>query len=341
MASTAHALNDEDRRWIAENLVRGGDPASMADALVQSGRSRGAVESEIREALNHPYVAGALEGRNLWVRRLQKAQWTLDSLAVLERQDASRSGVPVVDRLTTEEFYRDYYFAGKPVLINDCMTDWEAMTKWSPTYFADRWGEAVVDVQIGRETDAQFEERAHAHVGRMKVADVVSRVTAGRSNDIYMTARNSDGNRQALDGLWDEIGDVPEYLTPSTPRSGFFWFGPAGTLTPAHHDMTNNMMAQVIGRKRVRIVSAVFQPQMYNHFHVFSQVDLASVDYDRFPLMRDVPVLECILNPGQLLFLPVGCWHHVEALDVSVTMTFTNFHHENDFSKYCKSEGEL
>jgi ribosomal protein L16 Arg81 hydroxylase len=286
-------------------------------------------------------VRGALEGRDLWVRRLQKAQWTLETLGVLEAQDASRDSVPVVDRLTTEQFYRNYYFAGRPVLINGCLDDWQAMTKWSPAYFAQKWGDSIVDVQAGRDSDARFEERAHTHVTKMRFADVVSRITAARTNDIYMTARNSDGNRAALPGLWDDIGDISEYLTPQKPRSGFFWFGPAGTITPAHHDMTNNMMAQVIGRKRVRIVSSIYQPRMYNHFHVFSQVDLANVDTNRFPLMQNVRVLDCILNPGQLLFLPVGCWHHVEALDISVTMTFTNFHHDNDFSKYCQSEGEL
>ncbi len=341
MAAAVSTLSDSDRTWIADNLVRGGDPQSMIDALVQSGRDRTSVEREMQEALRHPYITGAINGRNLWVRRLDKARWTLEAMAVLDAQDASRNAVPVVDRLTTEDFYRDFYFAAKPVLINGCMDDWPAMTKWSDDYFVSRWGDAVVDVQTGRESDAKFEERAHTHVSQMTFADVVSRVRAERSNDIYMTARNSDGNRKALPGLWDDIGDVADYLTPQQPRSGFFWYGPAGTLTPAHHDMTNNVMAQVIGRKRVRIVSAVYQPHMYNHFHVFSQVDLANVDTTKFPMMQGVRVLDCILNPGQLLFLPVGCWHHVEALDVSVTMTFTNFHHENDYSKFYSSEGEL
>jgi ribosomal protein L16 Arg81 hydroxylase len=341
MATNVYLLDDSDRRWIAENLVRGGDPDSMAQALVDSGRDRTAVAQEMQAALAHPYVSGAIDGRDLWVRRLHKAQWTLEALRVMDLQDSSRDTVAIVDRLTTEEFYQNYYFPGKPVLINGCMADWPAMTSWSPDYFTRRWGDAVVDVQTGRDSDAQFEERAHTHVTQMRFADVVARITAGPTNDIYMTARNSDGNRKALPGLWDDIGDIPEYLTPQQPRSGFFWFGPQGTITPAHHDMTNNMMAQVIGRKRVRIVSAVAQPHMYNHFHVFSQVDLANVDYERFPQMKNVRVLECVLNPGQLLFLPVGCWHHVEALDVSVTMTFTNFHFENDYSKYYKSEGSL
>jgi hypothetical protein len=38
-----------------------------------------------------------------------------------------------------------------------------------------------------------------------------------------------------------------------------------------------------------------------------------------------------MLEPGELLFLPVGCWHFVEGLDVSITITFTNFKWDNDF----------
>jgi ribosomal protein L16 Arg81 hydroxylase len=42
-------------------------------------------------------------------------------------------------------------------------------------------------------------------------------------------------------------------------------------------------------------------------------------------------VLECVLEPGEILFLPVGWWHYVEALDISVTLASTNFHWQNDF----------
>lgn len=48
--------------------------------------------------------------------------------------------------------------------------------------------------------------------------------------------------------------------------------------------------------------------------------------------MRDVQIAECVSNPGEVLFLPVGCWHFVEALDVSVTASFTNFIWDNDYT---------
>ena len=72
--------------------------------------------------------------------------------------------------------------------------------------------------------------------------------------------------------LWDDIVQIPEYLSADQP-GGFFWMGPAGTVTPFHHDLTNNFMAQVIGRKRIKLAPSWDLPAMHNHKHCFSQVD--------------------------------------------------------------------
>ena len=42
-------------------------------------------------------------------------------------------------------------------------------------------------------------------------------------------------------------------------------------------------------------------------------------------------VINPTIGPGEAIFLPVGWWHHVEALDVSISMSFTNFDADNDF----------
>jgi hypothetical protein len=38
------------------------------------------------------------------------------------------------------------------------------------------------------------------------------------------------------------------------------------------------------------------------------------------------------VGPGEALFIPVAWWHAVTALDVSISLTFTNFVHQNRFT---------
>ena len=127
---------------------------------------------------------------------------------------------------------------------------------------------------------------------------------------------------------------IPEYLDGRDPLGGFFWMGPAGTITPFHHDLTNNFMAQVIGRKRVKIAPSWDIPLMHNHFHVYSRVDGRITPPRPQPRPGEAQILECILNPGEILFLPIGCLHFVEGIDISVTVSFTNFVFDNDFTSF-------
>jgi ribosomal protein L16 Arg81 hydroxylase len=110
--------------------------------------------------------------------------------------------------------------------------------------------------------------------------------------------------------------------------------GPPGTVTPFHHDLTNNFMAQVIGRKRVKIAPSWDIPLMDNHYHVFSRVDGRVRPSSPHPSFEEPQILECILNPGEILFLPIGCLHYVEGVDITVTVSFTNFVFDNEFSSF-------
>lgn len=90
-------------------------------------------------------------------------------------------------------------------------------------------------------------------------------------------------------------------------------------------------MAQVHGRKLVKLIPSCDLPRMYNDFHCYTDVDAGTPDLNRFPDYAKVRVIDCVIGPGDFLFLPVGWWHYVKGLDVSITVTFTNFVFNNDF----------
>jgi hypothetical protein len=335
-------INDDWRRWIAENLSLDNEPQGIFNVLVSNGVNEAEAARELQLALASPYLQGARKGGLRLKNRLKKHDWVLDIHRTLNRQTPNSEVVERRHQLTRAEFYLRYYLNNKPVIITGMLDDWPAMTKWNFSYFKEKFGEREVQVQTGRTTDANYEINTDQHRQMMKMSDYVQMVeNAGLTNDFYMTANNTSPNRVALSELWQDIGRIPEYLDPASPDDGFFWCGPPGTRTPFHHDLTNNFMAQVIGRKRVKLIPSCELPYVYNNFHCFTPVDGHTIDYDKFPMMRDVQVLDCILNPGDILFLPVGCWHYVEGLDATVTVSFINFQFDNNFSSFYSTYNEV
>ena len=314
------------RRWIAENLMLGTPPDALIPILVQSGISAGEARREIELAINSPYLHGAKRLAN----RLAKRNWVLAIQQQLNK--LGDNAIERRERLSGDEFLQRYYRLNQPVIITGMLEHFEARTRWNLDYFAQRFAERVVEVQFGRNADDKYEMNSIAHKRQMTFGEYVELVrSAGASNDFYMTANNDSRNREALKELWDDIGALPEYLDESRGRQGFFWFGPQGTITPFHHDLTNNFMMQIVGRKKVRLMAPCESSRVYNHRHCFTDVDAKNIDLNKFPAMAGVPVLECVLEPGEILFLPVGWWHHVEGLDMSVTIAVTNFRWHNDF----------
>ncbi len=323
-------VDDEWRRWVAENLHLGADPEDVQSRMISAGIPAQAAQDTVKDALASPYFRGA----DLLRARLSKRDWLLESLSKLNRMHPEAYQVPRRHRLSRDTFLRDHYSQNRPVIITGMMDDWPAMTKWTLDYFVRDFGDCEIEAQIGRSSDSNYEINQPRHSQSMLFGQFVETIrTIGLSNDLYMTARNSGRNRAELGGLWRDIVQVPEYLE-ARDDAGFLWLGPAGTLTPFHHDLTNNFMAQVIGRKRILLIPSSEIPRTYNNFHVYSLVDGQHMDFDRFPALREAVVQELTLHPGEILFLPVGCWHFVEALDISCTMSFTNFLFDNDFASF-------
>ncbi|MES2019140.1 MAG: cupin-like domain-containing protein [Pseudomonadota bacterium] len=304
-----------------------GTPApALATVLANSGIAMGEAQRELDAALRSPYLQGARRLAN----RVAKRDWVLDIQSQL-----NRLGDDAIERracLPGEQFLQQYYRTNRPVIITGMLDHFAARSKWNLDYFAERFGERQVEVQFGRATDPQYEMNSIAHKRQIPFGEYVAMVrNCGSSNDFYMTANNDSHNREALLELWDDVGTLPEYLTDDSARRGFFWFGPAGTVTPLHHDLTNNFMAQIMGRKRVRLIAPCELAKLYNARHCFTDIDAKAVDLKRFPAMVGVTIHDCVLEAGEILFLPVGWWHHVEALDTSVTLAMTNFRWPNDF----------
>jgi Family of unknown function (DUF6065)/Cupin-like domain len=266
---------------------------------------------------------------------LRKREWLLETL---ERQRALSAQGATIERragLGSDEFLDRYYAANRPVILTGEMTGWPALAKWTPDYLKRAVGSKTIEFQGDRSTSDRFEIHKDAHRRQMpfdRFIDLVSRPGAG--NDAYLTAYNSARNTEAISALHPDLGFPEKFLNPDVEQpNGMMWIGPAGTLTSLHHDLTNNLIAQVVGRKRLLVLPASEVGKLYNHLHVFSEIsDLEdpALTLDRFPRLEHARFTEVTLMPGEMIFMPLAWWHQVRSIDFSVTITYTNFRWPND-----------
>jgi hypothetical protein len=323
------SLTADWRRWITENLLLRVADDDLVTILVRHGIGPGHARAEIDSVRTDPCYQAAEQT----AQQLRKIESLLDIVRDLALVDPARSQVDHMPVLTREQFRSRYYADNRPVLLEGLVDDWPALRRWSPRYLRDTVPDALIEVMADRAGDAEYEINSELHRTTVRMADYVDAVTSGGpSNDVYLVANNHFFDNPDVAVLKDDFAVPGPYLDPAAAAgSVFFWFGPGGTVTPLHHDVANVLFVQVHGTKRITLVPALQVHRLYNDVGVYTGIDPDKPDPERFPLFTGTTPLQVTLGPGQALFIPVGWWHRVEALEVSISMSFTNFVFPNDY----------
>ena len=238
--------------------------------------------------------------------------------------------IPRRPHLPRDEFLREHYAVQRPVILTAALD-----IGWTFEQLARRHGALEVEIQDRREQAPDAYQRDFARFcRRTTLATLLDRIAATpASNDFYLTAKNRLLAQPGALALLADLPPLPDLFTsPPRPDDVAIWIGPAGTLTPLHHDWVNAAIAQVRGRKRFYLIPPWHAPRVGNRDSRFADVDCEAPDLARFPRFADARVYTVTLEPGELLFLPVGWWHQVRALEPSIGVTLTGFSFPNRYA---------
>lgn len=244
-------------------------------------------------------------------------------LRILPIRSLSSKIVGKRSALSLEAFLCEYFLSGSPVIITDCMAHWPARTRWNDMDYLRRIaGDRTVPVEVGK--NYLCSEWKQELVTFSEFLERVQSTGCSSKAPTYLAQHQ----------LFDQINDlrkdisIPDYCCAGGGelRSLNAWFGPAGTVTPLHHDPHHNILAQVVGKKYVRLYSAKYSEELYPYSETMlnnsSQVDLDNIDEVEFPKVRDLEFIDCILEEGEMLYIPPKWWHYVRSLTTSFSVSY-------------------
>ena len=219
------------------------------------------------------------------------------------------NAVPVMGMLDGAAF-RARAQQGVPFLMRGLVQRWP-LSRFSPDILRERYSHVPVRARVGDYINTAFApDRA---MQDMCMGDYLDLVAVEQPLPPYL------GNLELRE--LNSLCHWPTYFDKMGPPR--FWVGPAGTVTPLHCDYDDNIFAQVWGRKRIFLSpphhDAFLYPSEANAILFGSPFDPEAPDFERFPLARQACMIECIVEPGDMLYVPAGWYHQVRALTFSLS----------------------
>lgn len=192
---------------------------------------------------------------------------------------------------------------------------------------AERVGDMMVTV-FTEPSNKQNSERWTTREIRLRefFEDDSYRNDPGTWNRIVSNIRNSPADVNAILGF--DAGELFDYQ--HSLNAANLWVSHRGVFTQSHFDELENFNVALVGRKRFILAPPGFWEyyprSVVQGFGDKSQVfDFDDVDPARFPKLaaKLAERRELILEPGQMLYLPLGWWHQAESLDeININMNF-------------------
>ena len=249
-----------------------------------------------------------------------------------------------ISDLSAEKFIAEYLEKNRPVIVSGAMRDWKALQTWTPDTLASRFGSEQVQVYgdlfrlAGITTLSEY---LHKYFGNSSAAP--SSVPYVRwychlakdervpwADKVFAKFRD-DWSRPEF---FPDNSFLLPYCAPSEkidpsrdwfPARGLF-ISARGARTRLHADpwCSDALLCQMFGRKEFVMYDPSQAPYLTN---AGKTVDVEAPDPKLFPeFSLAQPAVRDTLEPGEIVLVPAGWFHHFNSVSDSISLTW-NFVH--------------
>jgi hypothetical protein len=208
---------------------------------------------------------------------------------------------------------------GLPFILTGVVGRWP-LSSLTPQTLRERFADVPVRARVGDYVNTAFApDRAMQDMSMLAYLQLVAQGAGESASGLPPGLPPYLGNLELRE--LNSLCHWPAYFDKMGPPR--FWLGPAGTVTPLHCDYDDNIFAQIWGSKRIFLApphhDAFLYPKEANAILSGSPFDPEAPDYAAFPLARQAALVECIVEAGEMLYVPAGWYHQVRALTFSLS----------------------
>lgn len=224
-----------------------------------------------------------------------------------------------IEDIQPEEFYQQYVKKRKPVILKNYAKNWAAVNKWTPEYLKEVAGHHKVKL-YGKWLDNSPTLIEMPPVKEVPFGEYLDSIAAGEESDLRIFLFNLFKLEPSL----LEDFDFPPIMDGYLKDFPYLFFGAAGSDVRLHYDidLSNVFITQFHGTKRFTLFDQSQTKYLYKFpFTTHSAVDMANIDFEKYPALKLAQGYTCELEHGETLFMPSGIWHYIEYLDGSYSLS--------------------
>jgi len=227
--------------------------------------------------------------------------------------------VPRVKTISKEMFIKHYFKPQKPVVIEHCIEDWPAFSKWNLEYIKTVAGNKIVPLYDDRPVD--YKDGFNQPHTSMKMSD-------------YVDLLKKEPTKFRI-FLWNILKEVPQLqgdfrypdfglrLMKNLPM---LFFGGRDSYTFMHYDidLANIFHFHFEGEKQCILFDQKQNKHLYKVPHSLitrEDIDFANPDFKKWPALKHAKGYVANLKHGEVLYMPEGWWHYMRYITPGFSMS--------------------
>ena len=204
---------------------------------------------------------------------------------------------------------------------------------WSSDYLAGKIGPRPVKIHVSEKESMNFIAKNFQY--KTLPFDSLVQRAAQSEHEEYLVSKSevyylrSLGNdlrgREVSDieELFPELSEdlnIPDLLEKDTIFSSVLRVASKGVQLWTHYDVMDNILIQITGRKRAVLYSPDDLRFLYMEGDKSQVIDIDHPDLEKYPEFQKAKPYECVMERGDILFIPALWFHNMTALDFSVAV---------------------